>query len=81
MTISICFTKIYQFYNIFFFSNLFLLNYFTFKISSNVILVHVKTEVVAKTMTDLSLVRVMLDGQERCVKSVGLCLKRIGFRC
>lgn len=42
-------------------------------------LIHVKTEVVAITMTDLSLVRVMLDGQERSVKWVSLTYKKINM--
>lgn len=75
MTIAKRFTKS------FFFFNLFLLNYFTFKISTNVIQIHAKTEVVAITKTDLSLVRVLLDGRGRSVKSVSLSLNGIGGRC
>lgn len=83
MTIAVCFKKKnISFKTILFFFrfNLFLLNYFTFKISTNVIQIqiHVKTEVIAMTKTDLSPVRVVSDGQGRCVKSVSISFKGMG---
>lgn len=49
--------------------------YFAFKMSTNVMKIHVRTEVGVLTMTDLSPVHVTLGGQGSCVRTVSRCLR------
>lgn len=43
--------------------------------STNVMKIHIRTEVGALTMTDLSPVHVTLGGQGSCVRTVSRCLR------